>query len=258
MENRVRLSNLEALKAKIVNCERCPRLRQYCAAVAERKKRQFLDWEYWGRPLPGFGDPLAKILIVGLAPAAHGGLRTGRMFCGDASGSWLARALYETGFANQPTSTSRDDGLKLEGAYVTAVVRCAPPDNRPLRQEIGSCLPYLCRELELLGEVKVVLVLGRIAFDGYFEALHMMEHPSVPKPRFAHGARQELGGGLPTLLVSYHPSRQNTQTGRLRWDQWLAVFMTARMLVGKRRDLASSGRSGPPDAITDSARRRIF
>jgi uracil-DNA glycosylase family 4 len=226
------LSTLEALQAVIVGCERCPRLRRYCSAVARRKRRQFLNWEYWGRPLPGFGDPHAKLMIVGLAPAPHGGLRTGRMFCGDASGSWLARALYETGFSNQPTSTSRDDGLKLKEAYVTAVVRCAPPGNRPSKKEIEKCLPYLCRELELIREVEVVMVLGRIAFDGYLQALRMMGRPtSKPKPRFSHGAKHDLGEDLPKLLVSCHPSRQNTQTGRLRWDQWLEVFGTARRLV---------------------------
>jgi uracil-DNA glycosylase family 4 len=173
--------------------------------------------------------------MVGLAPAAHGGLRTGRMFCGDSSGEWLIRALHETGFANQPTSTSRDDGLVLRRAYVTAVVRCAPPNNRPSRDEIGNCLPYLRREIELLKDVKVVVALGRIALDGSIEALRRARGLDIASPKFAHGARYDLGRGLPILLVSYHPSRQNTQTGRLKWGQWMAVIEAARRLVGGQR-----------------------
>jgi len=226
------LSGLSALRSEVTSCERCPRLRAYCREVSAKKRRAFLDWEYWGRPLPGFGDPLARLLLVGLAPAAHGGLRTGRMFCGDSSGSWLARALFETGFANQPTSSSRDDGLRLRGAYVTAVVRCAPPGNRPSREEVGNCLPFLGRELTLLRSVSVVVVLGRVAYEGFIKELVLLgKRPDLSGLRFSHGASRKLGPGLPTLLVSYHPSRQNTQTGRLGWEEWLAVFKEARRLV---------------------------
>jgi uracil-DNA glycosylase family 4 len=201
--------------------------------VALKKRRQFQNWDYWGKPLPGFGDPKARLLVIGLAPAAHGGLRTGRMFCGDSSGDWLSRVLFETGFANQPTSTSADDGLRLSGAYITAVVRCAPPDNRPNRTERESCLPYLRRELKLLEEVKVVLVLGRIAFEGYLEAIDGTVHGETgSKLNFAHGALYDPGGCAPKILVSYHPSRQNTQTGRLKWEQWAEIFKRARSLVG--------------------------
>ena len=232
-------SSLSFLNQRIVSCKRCPRLRAYCVEVAAKRKREFLEWEYWGRPLPGFGDPSAELLIVGLAPAAHGGLRTGRMFCGDSSGSWLAKALYQTGFANQPTSTSRDDGFRLSNAYVTAVVRCAPPDNKPSRQEIEACLPYLRRELELLTRVRLVIVLGRIAFDGYLRALSSINgEASLRGLRFAHGAVFQLGKGLPTLMVSYHPSRQNTQTGRLTAPMLDAVLARVRQLAeaGAARD----------------------
>ncbi len=227
------MSTLSELRGEIISCERCPRLRTYCREVALKKRRQFQGWDYWGKPLPGFGDPKARLLVIGLAPAAHGGLRTGRMFCGDSSGDWLSRVLFETGFANQPTSTSADDGLKLSGAYVTAVVRCAPPDNRPNRMELERCLPYLRMELKLLEEVSVVLVLGRIAFEGYLEAIDYTVHGRThSKLKFVHGALYDLGGGTPKVLVSYHPSRQNTQTGRLKWEQWAEIFRRARSLVG--------------------------
>jgi len=189
--------------------------------VARKKKREFRDWHYWGKPVPGYGDPQARLLIIGLAPAAHGAHRTGRIFTGDGSAQFLMRALHRAGFANQPTSLHRHDGLKLTDVYLTAVVRCAPPKNKPTRQEIENCLPYLIGELDFLRNVRAVLVLGRIAFEGYLHALRQ-QGASVPGLQFRHGVRYKLSSllehnqpSLPTLFVSYHPSRQNTQTGRL-------------------------------------------
>ncbi len=204
----------EELNSQIVACEACPRLVAYRQEVARTKRRAFRGWEYWGRPVPGFGDRKARLLIVGLAPAAHGANRTGRMFTGDSSGDTLTAALYRAGFANQPTSKHRDDGLELHDAFLTAVVRCAPPKNRPTRQEQLNCRGFLARELELLPSVQVVLALGRIAFDGYLRLLRE-RGARVPRLPFRHGACYEFELPLPTLVVSYHPSRQNTQTGRL-------------------------------------------
>jgi uracil-DNA glycosylase family 4 len=182
--------------------------------------RRYHREHYWGKPLPGFGDVNARLLIVGLAPAAHGGTRTGRMFTGDSAGDWLIRVLYETSFANQPSSVSRDDGLTLRDAYLTASARCAPPGNRPTREEIANCSRYLLAEQQLMPNVRVVLALGRIAFDTCLRYLY----PTIkPPPRFSHGAWHELAG-RPSLAASYHPSRQNTQTGRLRWEAWKTVF----------------------------------
>lgn len=179
--------------------------------------------------MPSWGDPNAKLLIVGLAPAAHGGNRTGRMFTGDSSGDWLVRAMYETGFASMPTSTSRDDGLVLKGAYITAAVKCAPPDNKPLPSELANCSRYLVSELALLRNVRVVLALGKIGFDAYCRAT------GAKGMVFAHGVRYEIddGGSKKVLLASYHPSRQNTNTGRLTWQMWIKIFRTARALVEK-------------------------
>jgi uracil-DNA glycosylase family 4 len=176
----------------------------------------YRDWEYWGRPVPSFGDPAAELLILGLAPAAHGANRTGRMFTGDRSGDFLYRALYEAGFASQPTSVRREDGLELRNGYITASIRCAPPGNKPLPRELRNCQPFLEREIEILKRVRAVLVLGRIAFDAYLRVVR--ERPDVPRKssfQFAHGASFEMPGGLPRLYCSYHPSQQNTQTGRL-------------------------------------------
>lgn len=175
--------------------------------------------------MPGFGDPYAQLLIVGLAPAAHGGNRTGRMFTGDSSGNWLVKALYETGFANQPISADRNDGLRLLSAYITAVVRCAPPKNKPARQEIENCSEYLTEEMRLLRRVKVVLTLGRIAFNGYLQQLDV---ESGHRPEFRHGVICRPTKGKPLLAIAYHPSRQNTQTGRLTWTMWLRVFKSIR------------------------------
>ncbi len=221
--------SLEDLNRDIVNCKRCGRLSAYIREVAFRKVRRYRDWSYWGRPLPGFGDPEAELLIVGLAPAAHGANRTGRMFTGDSSGNWLARALYETGFASKPESRHRDDGFKLKSAYISSVVRCAPPENRPTRDEIENCLPYLLRELELLKNLKVILCLGEIAFRGTLRVLRgKFPEVNFRGVRFGHG-RRFTPEGLPyTLYSSYHPSRQNTQTGRLRWEDWISVFRAIR------------------------------
>jgi uracil-DNA glycosylase family 4 len=208
------------LDRDVVRCERCPRLIAHCREVARVKRRAYLDEDYWGRPLPGFGDRRARILLLGLAPAAHGANRTGRMFTGDRSGDWLYRALHRAGLANQPTSVSRDDGLKLRGAYISAACRCAPPGNRPTRDELERCAPYLDRELELLGGLRVVLALGGIAWDTALRCARRVAPGDVPRPRprFGHGAesRLRLRAGAPLWLVaSYHPSQQNTLTGRL-------------------------------------------
>jgi len=221
--------SLEDLNRNIVSCERCGRLSTYIREVALRKVRRYKNWSYWGRPLPGFGDPEAELLIVGLAPAAHGANRTGRMFTGDSSGNWLARALYETGFASMPESRHREDGFALKSAYISSVVRCAPPENRPTRDEIANCLPYLLRELELLKKLRVILCLGEVAFRGTLSVLKR-KFPEVNfrGMRFGHG-RRFTPEGLPYILYSsYHPSRQNTQTGRLRWEDWISVFRTIR------------------------------
>src|SRR5262245_45884195 len=199
----------------IVDCRRCPRLVQYRERVALEKVRRFRDWEYWGRPVPSLGETDARLLIVGLAPAAHGGNRTGRIFTGDRSGDWLYRALYNFGFANQPHSNHRDDGLKLMDCYITAAIHCAPPDNKPLPSEISNCRPYLLDELERLRHVRVVVPLGLIGFKTYFGARKQLgwENPA-PLPPFGHGRTVKLAQGV-TVISSYHPSQQNTQTGKL-------------------------------------------
>lgn len=223
---------LLALQSEIVTCHRCPRLREYCTQVAALKRRAFRNWEYWGKPLPSFGDPHARVLIIGLAPAAHGGNRTGRMFTGDRSGDWLYRALYQTGFASQAASISRDDGLTLKGAYISAAARCAPPDNKPTREELLNCRPYLERELELLENVRVVVALGKIAFDQYLEIL---KSRAVIRSRsrftFGHNRCFTTAPGQPVLLSSYHPSQQNTSTGKLTERMLLDVFRNARKLA---------------------------
>lgn len=219
---------LARLQEVVVACRRCPRLVTYRERVAREKVRRYRNEAYWGRPLPSFGDPAARLLIVGLAPAAHGGNRTGRMFTGDDSGHWLSRALYATGFANQPTSSHRGDGLRLKDAYITASLRCVPPKNRPTVQELANCQPYFLLELGLLAEVRVVVALGRIAFDAYLRAREALGHPSAkPRPRFAHNRAWRFPEGA-TLIASYHPSRQNTQTGKLTRRMFGAVFRKAR------------------------------
>ena len=214
------------LEDEIVACRRCPRLVEWRERVAREKRAAFMDWDYWGRPVPGFGDPEARVYILGLAPAAHGANRTGRVFTGDRSGDWLFASLYRTGFANQPTSVSRDDGLQLTGAFVAAAVRCAPPANKPLPSERDNCLPYAARELELMGDVRVVVCLGAYAWDAACRLFSVR-----PKPRFGHGAEHPLDGG-PTLLGCYHPSQQNTFTGVLTEEMTDAVMQRARRLAG--------------------------
>lgn len=224
-----RVHSLDQLHTAVVACEHCPRLRAYCAEVGQRRVRRYRDQEYWARPVPGFGDPEARLLILGLAPGAHGANRTGRMFTGDDSGRWLYGALHQFGFASQPESVSRDDGLRLTGAYISNVVRCAPPDNKPSAAELAACRPYLEAELALLTQVRVVLALGRIAFDTYVR-LRRTQGYDLGRPVFRHGAEYRTPG-LPVLLCSYHPSRQNTNTGVLTPVMWQEIFARARSLV---------------------------
>ena len=224
--------NLEILQNEVAICRRCPRLREHCARVATVKRRAFRDWEYWGKPVPSFGDPQARILILGLAPGAHGSNRTGRMFTGDRSGDWLYRALHQTGFASQPASVSRDDGLALRDVYITAAARCAPPGNKPTPQELRNCRPYLERELDLLTNVKVVVALGKIAFDTYLDVLKARGAiPSRASFVFGHNRQFSTAPGQPLLIGSYHPSQQNTSTGKLTEKMLLDVFRRARKLV---------------------------
>jgi uracil-DNA glycosylase family 4 len=227
-------SELERLSARITRCRRCPRLVAWRESVADNPPRRHAGEGYWARPLPGFGDPGARVVVVGLAPAANGANRTGRMFTGDRSGDWLYRALHRVGYANRPRSEHRDDGLRLRGAYITAVNRCAPPANKPTPAERDNCLPYLVEELELLAEARVLLALGSFAWDGALRALreHGEDVPR-PKPRFGHGA--EVPVGRFTLLGCFHPSQQNTFTGKLTVDMLDAVFVRARELSRRRR-----------------------
>jgi uracil-DNA glycosylase family 4 len=218
------------LNAEIVACTACSRLVQWREKVAQEKRRAFRDWDYWGRPVPGFGDRQARLVIIGLAPAAHGANRTGRMFTGNGSGDTLTAALHRAGFANQPTSRHREDGLHLQDAFLTAVARCAPPKNKPTREEMDNCQGYLVRELALLSSTRVVLTLGRIAFDRYRRLLQK-QSASLPRLGFHHGVCYRLEPPLPALVVSYHPSRQNTQTGRLTEEMLDGVFGQVRRLL---------------------------
>jgi uracil-DNA glycosylase len=225
---------LERLEQRITTCRRCPRLVAWREEVARTKRAAYADEEYWGKPLPGFGDPAASILIVGLAPAAHGGNRTGRIFTGDRSGDWLFAALWRAGLANQPESVSRDDGLKLNRCWIAAVVRCAPPGNRPLTTERDNCLPYLEAELELLDRVGVIVCLGGFAWDGALRALESLGLKAPrPRPRFGHGAEARVGPM--DLLGCYHPSQQNTFTGRLTEPMIDEVLNLAVRLAGGDR-----------------------
>lgn len=222
------MRKLDELNETIIHCERCPRLVRWRAQAAKKPPRRYLGDGYWAKPLPGFGDPGARLLIVGLAPAAHGGNRTGRIFTGDRSGDWLYGALYGAGFCNQPNSNDRDDGLKLKDCYITAAVRCAPPDNKPTRIEFERCRPYLVQELKLLKNVRVVMALGKIAFDSFLAA-HQRNGGVIPKPRprFGHGESIVLPDGS-TLICSYHPSQQNTFTGKLTRAMFHDVFRQAK------------------------------
>jgi uracil-DNA glycosylase family 4 len=227
---------LRELQEVIIRCRRCPRLVTWREQVARVKVRRFRNEEYWGRPIPAFGDWGASLVIVGLAPAAHGGNRTGRMFTGDRSGDWLFGALHRHGFANQPTSRHRDDGLALADCIITAALRCPPPANKPLPAELVNCRQYLRREIEMLGSARVFLTLGHIAFSAFLKAwTESGNRLPDPKPDFRHGAEWPLPGGC-SLLASYHPSQQNTQTGRLTRPMFDSVFRRARRLLGRAPD----------------------
>jgi len=222
---------LETVRQAVIGCGDCARLRRYCARVAAEKKPAHRDDVYWGKPVPGFGDPQARLLLVGLAPAAHGANRTGRFFTGDGSGDFLMRALYACGFASIPTSRSADDGLELRDAYMVAAVRCAPPDNKPTPDEIARCRRHLRAEIAALPRVRVVVALGKIGHDAYLAHLAAGGLHLRPRPAFGHGSHAVLGPGLPVLLGCYHPSRQNTNTGKLTPPMMEAVFRRARELI---------------------------
>ena len=221
---------LNRVHQQIISCDLCPRLRKYCARIAKEKRRAYRDEIYWGRPVPGFGDPRARLLLVGLAPAAHGANRTGRVFTGDGvggSGDFLMAALHRAGFANIPTSQHPDDGLTLRDAFIAAAVRCAPPDNKPTPKEIARCLPHLDAEIAALPRVRIVVALGRIAFDAYLQLLKRRGVAIRPKPEFGHGVAHALPNGQ-VLVGCYHPSRQNTNTGKLTARMMDEVFRLAQ------------------------------
>lgn len=222
----------QQIHESIATCERCPRLRDYCRGIGEVKRRAYQDETYWARPVPGFGDPRARVLILGLAPGAHGANRTGRPFTGDGSGYFMYPVLHELGFASQPTGVSRDDGLRLRHAWIASVVRCAPPGDKPLPQEIRNCATHLASEIQALPRVRVVVCLGKIAFDGYLaHLLHTEVIARKSEYRFSHGASYVLPNGL-HLLASYHPSLRNTNTGRLNRTMFARIFLRARELAG--------------------------
>jgi len=224
---------LKHLNAEVISCTLCPRLVEYRQKVASEKRRAYRDCEYWGKPVPGFGDPDARVLILGLAPGAHGSNRTGRPFTGDASGKFMYPVLHETGFANQPNATDRDDGLRLKDLYITAAVRCAPPGNKPLQQELANCAPYLDRELQGLKNLKVIVALGKIGFDAYLNYLKGRGQLASRAPYiFKHGASYKMPDGR-TLLASYHPSNQNTQTGKLTRPMFVNIFKEAARIADR-------------------------
>ena len=229
------MKDLVLLQRRIVDCKHCPRLVGWRKEIAVTKTKRFRQQNYWGKPVPGFGDPHARLLLVGLAPAAHGGNRTGRMFTGDRSGDWLYRTLHRFGFANQELSESRDDGLELSDCYVTAACRCAPPQNKLLPEELRKCRPYLLQELKLLNRVRVIIGLGKIGFDAAADSFRELTASAMSRPRFAHGAEYRLAAGL-TLLASFHPSQQNTFTGRLTESMFKAVFQRACTILEKGQE----------------------
>jgi len=212
-------------------CRLCPRLVEYRERIAREKRRAYRAWEYWGKPVPGFGDPRARVVLIGLAPGAHGSNRTGRMFTGDASGDFLYAALHRAGFASQPTARHVNDGLTLDDVFITAICRCVPPDNKPTLEEQSNCLPFLAREFELLTHARVVVALGKIGCDGYLRLLRSQGH-ALPRVKFAHGATYALGENLPTLICAYHPSKQNTQTGRLNAAMMDDIFRRVQRALG--------------------------
>jgi uracil-DNA glycosylase family 4 len=227
---------LSLVRDRIISCDRCPRLRDYCARIAREKRRAYRDESYWGRPVPGFGDPCARVLLVGLAPAAHGANRTGRVFTGDGiggSGDFLMGALHRAGFANIPTSHHPDDGLMLRDAFIAAAVRCAPPDNKPAPEEIANCLQHLDAEMTALPRVRVVIALGKIAFDASLRLLRERGTIAHPRPIFGHALAHRLPNGL-TLIGCYHPSRQNTNTGKLTAAMMDNVFRKARWVLSNK------------------------
>ncbi|MGH9680028.1 MAG: uracil-DNA glycosylase [Candidatus Acidiferrales bacterium] len=229
---------LAALEREIVNCRKCPRLVKYREEIARTKRRAYRDWTYWGRPVPAFGDPKAELVVIGLAPAAHGANRTGRMFTGDRSGDFLYEQLYRAGFANQPESKHAEDGLQLNGALISAAIRCAPPDNKPLPEEIRNCVPYLEQEVALV-RPQAILALGGIALNAYLDLLkrHGVIQSRAAYP-FSHGASFALPGDLPRLFAAYHPSQQNTQTGRLTPDMFARVLRDIRRFLSDRKHSA--------------------
>jgi uracil-DNA glycosylase family 4 len=227
------VSWLTVLNREVVGCTRCPRLVAYREEVAREKRRAYREWEYWGKPVPGFGDPDARVLVMGLAPGAHGSNRTGRPFTGDASGKFMYPVLYETGFANQPNATDRNDGLKLKDLYITAAVRCAPPDNKPLPEELAECSIFLDREIAGLERVKIVVALGKIGFNAYLN--HLKRRGLLPSRQpylFKHGAHYQMPDGN-VLLASYHPSNQNTATGKLTREMFVKIFKQAANLADR-------------------------
>ena len=228
MKTEVELRKLQNI---VIRCQKCPRLVAYLQEVSQHKPKRYRDWDYWSSPLPSFGDPNARVLIVGLAPAANGGNRTGRMFTGDRSGEWLFRALYQFGFANQPNSTRRDDGFSLSDAYITATIRCAPPKNKLLPEETGNCRPYFLKELDLLKNVKILIPLGQIAFTQILKSLRL-KGLDIPPLAFGHGRVYPLPNGQ-TLITTYHPSQQNTQTGKLTQSMFHRVFKIVRDTLEK-------------------------
>lgn len=230
-----KLTELKQVQQNIILCERCPRLRAYCIAIGETRRRAYIDQAYWSRPVPGFGDPRARVLLLGLAPGAHGANRTGRPFTGDGSGDFMYPVLHELGFANKPRAVARDDGLELRDAWIASVVRCAPPCDKPAPQEIRNCREHLTHELAALSRVRVVVCLGKIAFDGYLaHLLHLGVIASRSPYRFAHAAEYAMPHGI-HLLASYHPSLRNTNTGRLDRVMFARVFVRARELAGLDR-----------------------
>ncbi len=228
------MSSLIVLNQEVVACTRCDRLIAYCRKVGQEKRRAYMDWDYWAKPVPGFGDPNARLLILGLAPGAHGSNRTGRPFTGDGSGNFMYPILHQAGFASQPLATRRDDGMRLTDAYITAAVRCAPPQNKPLPDELANCSEYLDREIALLKKLRVVVVLGKIGFDAY---LNYLKRTGAIQSKagllFGHGRRYKISNGH-ILLCSYHPSMQNTLTGKLTEKMFLRIFQDARKLIDRK------------------------